>query len=678
MRSHPSCNLSCVAGAKLDVAHHNDRPPTGTFQRLGMKTQRSNKSSKFENLETHALSPIQTSPPDKVSANSGMEVLTPSPRYVNHPAALPTSKATQRLHLNYDPSRRNLTAKAGYIETPVDSDGEQETVFGTGPDSVFYADGPVEGDCRTQRDVSKLSQVRILASPPPTGKLPDSLMTKTPGNAKKSWRPGESMSCQPHIRSSLRRQGQARDSVQSEGSRKSRRSLLSRKLRLGSQDRKPRNSKDTQYSPLINENPTNTEDSSTISGEDQPLQKHDIKPTHEDTQRAESDVEEVANQNEFDKQKSSGLVRQDVSLVKSIEKGVGLLMDIGTGVINPGYEKNPVASMSWMNINNMSSDIKKNIKRGSPGNTGNEISLPHHLIDIDIDGPQPFEPTDNPMVSSCDSYQLGTSNSHIVAEVKGDFGGETRSQDNIQNELSREVHVTNSSPHPRQTLGTKPKVRTSSSARKERATYLGKRPGVTESDITSQSEDDRPGSRLSSLRRNHLSVISQSEEDDVTDQKQRYNVLTSASPSQSPQYSVLTSNNVDERQGNKSNYPPNSWESNQHSANNFQPSSWDPMIINQQFESQLTERPLNLSSSSGQVNLSNSGPHHNLSVTAMDNSTLAEGNHTSSPHSSAHLSVFNPVDMSIPGLNPSFQLSPNQDNLVGETSPPLQQVGRYN
>merc|ERR1719319_1667119 len=469
MRSHPSCNLSCVAGAKLDVAHHNDRPPTGTFQRLGMKTQRSNRSSKFENLETRALSPIQASPPDKVSANCGMEVLTPSPRFVNHPAALPTSKATQRLHLNNDPSRRNLTAKAGAMETLVDSDGEQETVFMTGPDSVFYEDGPVEGDCRTRRDVSKLSQVRILASPPPTGKLPDSLMTKTPGNAKKSLRPGESMSCQPHIRSSLRRKDQARDSVQSEGSRKSRRSLLSRKLLLGSQDRNPRNSKDTQYSPLLNENPTNTEDSCVMSEEIQPVEKQHMKPTIEDNQNAGSGVEEATNQSEFDQLKSLGLVGQDGSLAKSIGKGVGLLLDIGAAVINPRYEKdqmdidkNQVASVSLVINKNIGSDVKKNLKRGSPGNTGKEISLPHDLIDIDIDVPRPLETTDNPVESitqkpNCDSYQLGTCKSHNVDKEKGDFGGETRPQENIQNKLSRDDHVTISSPRPRQNLGTKPK-----------------------------------------------------------------------------------------------------------------------------------------------------------------------------------------------------------------------------
>ena len=110
-----------------------------------------------------------------------------------------------------------------------------------------------------------MSQVRILASPPPIGasKHPGALIAKTPANANKSHRNIESRSCQPEvsvpskiinrIRSSLRDRDLARRSVQSEGSGKSRRSLMSLKFNLMSEDRKPKNSKDTQYSPLINQ-----------------------------------------------------------------------------------------------------------------------------------------------------------------------------------------------------------------------------------------------------------------------------------------------------------------------------------------------------------------------------------------------------------------------------------------
>ena len=115
------------------------------------------------------------------------------------------------------------------------------------------------------REVSKMSQVRILASPPPIGaSKPDgALVSKTPANANKSYRNVEPSSCQPNIlgqtkmknriHSSVRDRGQGRGSVQSEGSGKSRLSLMSRKIKLFSDDRKPKNSRDTRYSPLVNQ-----------------------------------------------------------------------------------------------------------------------------------------------------------------------------------------------------------------------------------------------------------------------------------------------------------------------------------------------------------------------------------------------------------------------------------------
>ena len=92
------------------------------------------------------------------------------------------------------------------------------------------------------------------------------------------------------------------------------------------------------------------------------------------------------------------------------------------------------------------------------------------------------------------------------------------------NEASRmktdEKLVQNATPAA-QEVGTRPKIRSSSSVRKEKAKYLGKRPGFTESDITSQSEDERPRSRIASLRRSHLPGMSQSEEDETTSKKER-------------------------------------------------------------------------------------------------------------------------------------------------------------
>ena len=83
------------------------------------------------------------------------------------------------------------------------------------------------------------------------------------------------------------------------------------------------------------------------------------------------------------------------------------------------------------------------------------------------------------------------------------------------------------------------------------------------------------------------------------------------------------------------NYPPNSWDSN--NCSNYPPNSSYP--ANQDFG---RNKPLDLSASSGQVNLSINSCINNLSVTAMDNSAPVEGNHTSSPHSTAHPAAFKP------------------------------------
>ena len=160
----------------------------------------------------------------------------------------------------------------------------QETAFVVGDDSVFCQE-QVGGQWRDRRyiiisaqcfvltftrenhfrEVSKMSQVRILASPPPIGaSKPDgALVSKTPANANKSYRNVEPSSCQSdilgqtkmknRIHSSVRDRGQGRGSVQSEGSGKSRLSLMSRKIKLFSDDRKPKNSRDTQYSTLVNQ-----------------------------------------------------------------------------------------------------------------------------------------------------------------------------------------------------------------------------------------------------------------------------------------------------------------------------------------------------------------------------------------------------------------------------------------
>jgi len=724
---NPQMNINSfhdVPDIRVNMSDHDNRPPTGTFQRLGMRFSRSNRSSTFATLEAHELSPIQASPPDKVSPTSGLELLTPVPsvnlpKYINQPGSHPSSvENTRRRSTPNDPSTKRV-ATPNPRQSPgkgatcrsvqsVTSDGEQENTCLSGADSVFYEDGTVGGDCRHRRDVSKMSQVRILASPPLTGvsKHIGTLITKTPANASKSRKNLQSMSCQPQIlgrgkvanqfRSSIRSEGQARKSVRSEGSGKSRRSFISRKLKMVSDDRRPKNSKDTHYSPLINQNPTTTEDScgirSAISEEDQPLLKNDLKGNNNGATKQIGMYPKKAGisaDKGQDTHVSNGLEQEGNSLMNNDPSENQRRVDTA----NNGKEH--------IEGSNTGSVAKKNRKRGSPGNTGN-VSIPTLLVDIDIDGPeminQEFESTEH----ICDSCNLGDCRTHKVNNIvqeKRDQIGESGSRERSELPTGQD-------------LGTKSKVRTSSSARKGKYQYLGKRPGLAESDITSQSEDERPGSRLQSLRRNHLAGMSQSEEDEVSSRKQRENLLTIETPSQSPQYPVQTSTYVTTKRGpptpsslpictpkfvtvrpkndtpNTSNYPPNSWDSKQEFSNlhnpNLPTNSWDP-LRNQE---SLSTRPLDLSASPGQTNLSvSSCINNNLSVTAMDNSTPAEGNHTSSPHSSAHLSVFKPVDlsMSIPGLDASLQLS-SQDREDGdrsalptlmESSPPLVPEGRY-
>jgi len=729
-----------VPDVRVDVSDHNTNPPTGsgtfqrlgtnpptgagTFQRLGMRLSRSNRSTTFANLETRALSPIQNSPPDKRSATSGMELLTPTPNLTNHvneSRALPSSVKTSRRSTPNDPSTkravittpRQSAGKAGPRLTGASSkslqtvnrimhshsQGDQDSDCLSEADSVFYEDRSVRGDSSHRREFSKLSQVRILASPPPSGdssRHPGALITKTPANANKSHRKSQAKSCEPQV--SGRNQmtnlnsnfirSKVRDSVRSQGSGKSRRSLMSRKLELVSEDKRSKNSKVTRYDPLINQNPTTTQESC-VSEEDQPLLNSHLKTNTGATMKGVITYRKVteegkdANGDENGPGENTSQVYTHNNLRENTEG-----KNTGIEAINTGI-------------------------RGSPDNTLNQMPIP--LVQIDIGDPPASVSTDHLI---CESCSLGTCRSHKVndgtSKVKSDAIGESGKHDNIHKELSIDGHMTRSTPPPfGQKFETKSKVRTSSSARKENAKYLGKWPGFSESDITSQSEDERPRSRLLSLRTNHLAGLSQSEEDETTRniQKQRDSYHTSETPSQSPSYPVQTSKYVTTKRGtptplslpictpkfvtvrqknddqNASNYPPNSWDSKQefvdHHSPNFPPNSWDP-INNQQFQTNL---PLNLSASSGQVNLSRSSCiNNNLSVTAsaMDNSTPAEGNHTSSPHSSVH--VFKPGDLSIPGFDVSLQLSPNQDMvdcersklpILIESSPPLIQDGRY-
>jgi len=366
------------------------------------------------------------------------------------------------------------------------------------------------------------------------------------------------------IRSSARDRGQARGSVQSEGSGKSSLSLMSRKIKLFSDDRKPKNSGDTRYSPLVNQNPTTTEDS---CAED------------ETALVQERSISQLAINHGFIREvnvlKTDSLQNPN-ELIAGTDKRIG-------------------------GVKNTESEAKKVAKRGSPGNTGN-VSIHQALVHIDIVGSQPqisVDPKDN----------------NRTQKIYGQ----------VRNDVLEDGHLTNNTDPTGQDLGTKQQIRSSNSARKEKAQYLGKRPGFTESDITSQSEDERPRSRLASLRRSHLSHIDQSEEGEATSRKDRDNFQLSATP----EYPVQASNYVTTKRGtpipssvpmytpkfvtvrgernnapdtsnyppnswdskNTSNYPPNSWDSK--NTSNYPPNSWDP--TNQDFG---RNKPLDLSAGS--------------------------------------------------------------------------------